>query len=214
MVRVAVEVSGYMRTFFECVKSWENIFEPNKENYIFDFFLHTYKYHGYSMGFVQKEILEDEEVDILKIKENIKITSYVIEDNQNDLNYENRVKLMYRKIYLCHELVKDYEIKNKFKYDIYIRLRPDLIIGNILEIPQVSNNTGVFNQFVWDDVQQNGMLCDQMFICDSKCMDNCSNIFTEWDLIGNKHPETMLFNQMLKKQVNVGLKNFNIRIKR
>ncbi len=213
--KIAVEVSGYMRTFLKCVPSWNNFLYPNSEEFSFDFFVHTYEYHGYSLGFVQKEVYDDEIVDISKIKNILNPIELVIEPNMTDLNSrDNRIKLMFRKIHYCHKIVLEHEKKNDFKYYGYIRIRPDLIISDKLIIPEINEKTGIFNSFVWDDHIDHSKLCDQMFICDSIAMESCANVFKDWDLFEEKHPETILFNQSITKKINIKHQNFNISIHR
>jgi hypothetical protein len=218
--KVAVEVSGYMRTFFNCVSSWDNLILPNSKEYSFDFFVHTYEYHGYSAGFTQQEIYQDEIVDIEKVSKLINPKSFILEPNLNDVNRKNRIKFMYRKMFLCHESVIEYEKKNNIKYDLYIKIRPDILIKKDLILSIIDKNTGVFNTFTWSYQIVDGMLCDQIFICGKEAMEGCTNLFLDWEKYEDKtpellvYPELLLYNQVTSKNTKIIYQDFNIEILR
>ena len=104
--------------------------------------------------------------------------------NENN-KINNNLFLMYHKIYLCNKLKKDYEKEKGIEYDICIRIRPDLFIKSY--IPENIINNMDSNTFytpllsILDfSSRPNGIgVTDQIFVCNTKIMDNISNIYFE-----------------------------------
>lgn len=90
---------------------------------------------------------------------------------------------LYYKIYKCNELKRDFEQQNNFKYDLVIRLRPDLSIGEVIS-PQVDKNTLYFRYHTIDTSYQIG---DQYFYADSDTMDKVCDIYNHIEDIWKKY---------------------------
>ena len=48
-------------------------------------------------------------------------------------------ELMFKKIHDCNELKRRHELRNQFKYDVVVRLRPDLVVKDHIPLDVISN---------------------------------------------------------------------------
>lgn len=78
---------------------------------------------------------------------------------------------MYYKIYKCNQLKNEFERENNFKYDIAIRVRPDMAPHGQL-ILEKNNNTVYFPK----NLDYDGV-CDQFAYGDSQTMDVYSDMY-------------------------------------
>ncbi|HHE3575762.1 hypothetical protein [Pasteurella multocida] len=159
-IRVALCISGQVRGIETAIKSWVKAFNLNKNNNVFiDIFISTWsdaveikklnwgrlgdKSFSEKLKEKYKEVPEDIILDDLKkflppkkITEDYLLKAigkhihfnhieYDIEDESNYPNYTNPMKLYY-KIHKCFEMTK-----KKGIYDLYIRIRPDLVISEV-----------------------------------------------------------------------------------
>ena len=140
-MKIALCISGQMRTFRECYKNLnKNIINKLKP----DIFIHTWKYSGITTKASKDEKGEEITYDLLNelytpkkavIEEfkkeysqeinGIKIPKILIEKREKF--YKGQLPMFY-KMYECNKLKFKYEKENNFKYDAVIRLRPDLKI--------------------------------------------------------------------------------------
>ena len=205
--RVAIQISGYIRTFHDCFDSWLNILS---DEYEYDFFVHTYTNHGYSNGFNVDDITNDISVDVDLLKSRINIKKIILEEQFNNSgsiilsgHTDNRVKLMFRKIYLCNQLCNDYIIETNTKYEFIIRLRPDLFFEEKVIFTQPLENSIIVNKFTWGNSCVSNMYNDQIAICHPSVIDTYANLYTKIDSISNLHPESALFNYINSCNIDV-----------
>jgi len=59
---------------------------------------------------------------------------------ENILSYGNTAYSMYYSLYYCNEMKNIYERQNKIKYDLVIRIRPDIIIQPEIDISKLTDN--------------------------------------------------------------------------
>jgi hypothetical protein len=137
-LKVALCISGQMRTFKECIKLMnKHIIKPLKP----DIFIHTYPMSGICTkgdNGLQEKITYDD------LKQQYNYKTAVIEERIGDfyklgktqmpeklqrLSSRNKglIQMCY-KIYQCNELKSNYEKEQDFKYDMVIRTRPDIRI--------------------------------------------------------------------------------------
>ncbi|WP_367106730.1 hypothetical protein [uncultured Psychrobacter sp.] len=90
---------------------------------------------------------------------------------------------LFYKIHKCNELKKYFEQQNNFKYDLVIRLRPDLAIGEIIS-PKIDKNTLYFRYYSIDTSYQ---IADQYFYADSVTMDKVCDIYNHIEDIWKKY---------------------------
>ena len=136
MKKIALCLSGYLRTFEECYPSiLKNIIADNDV----DIFIHTYDKIGNSSGWrFPIDLSQDINMEFLENLPNLKVLAIQKWDN---IKYQfekfrdlcpmvtniNVIATIFYKIYHCNELKKQYELENNFKYDLVIRTRGDQV---------------------------------------------------------------------------------------
>lgn len=133
--RIAICLSGQVRSWKKCYKSWNLIWE-NAQNPNVDFFIHTWDQNTHPAKFgnfkppqqVEKEEI-DEIIEILKPKKIIfeQSRKFLIEGEDTYLNHSPYLSQYYG-VLRCSRLKKEYEIENNFLYDVVVRLRFDLLL--------------------------------------------------------------------------------------
>jgi hypothetical protein len=144
---------------------------------------------------------------------NPKHIEWIKSDNKYNINdkYYHNTYLMFKKIYLCNKYKKDYEKKNNFKYDMVIRIRPDLLISSSIPKMNLSNKTIYLPQlsaFVYKYILNIfAPYTDQIAIGNSMSIDIYSNIYKYFLNILKKHkkitPETILHNFLKNKKLSI-----------
>jgi len=162
--KIALCLSGYLRTFKECYPS---IVENVIQDHDVDIFIHTYDKisnfvsHSYDIDNSDNLNLDhDVDTDFLKSIPNVK--TIVIEkfddikwkfDEMNkklDNLYTYSVFAYLYKIYKCNELKKDYEKSNNFIYDTVIRTRGDQIFTKKIDF-NFPDNKILVHEYPWGD---------------------------------------------------------------
>ena len=166
-MRIAILISGFLRTL-------EYNFINNKKyfkDYDVDYYLHISNDENKDKYFNKK-------IDLEKIIKIIKPIKYIVEDEINfEINFKNKYlnhKRMWYKIYLLNEMKKIHEKINNFKYDIVIRLRPDLYILNEFNINNILTDV-IYGK------NNNGVFLDEINFGSSKIMDMYANLFLHFD---------------------------------
>lgn len=160
MVKIAILLCGHIRTWEKCKETFIKIFDK----YDADIFIHTYyTQNGYHPYIKEVYNLQDDKKELLpqefyKLFENLNIKDLCIE-NQEEIdkeireNFKNPIKpfydiiAQYRKILLCNNMRKEYEIKNNIKYDIIFKTRFDLMYDINF------NFDDIFNQLLLSNIQ-------------------------------------------------------------
>jgi hypothetical protein len=236
-IKISVEISGYLRTFFENIKSWKEnlLFDDNYEYYLF---FHIYDNFGNSSGWTEKIERERKIQDIEIIKNNFKNVEIVTE---NDDEYEvielenchrsdekidvSRTMSMFRKIYLCNLQRREYERENNFYFDYSIRIRPDLSFNQKLNLNFFINKYEKFlllNLVPWergDSFINDKVYNDQFAFGDSTSINNYSEIYIKVkDYIKEHkfHAESLVYHHLKNPNtsVNVIRENLDFFIKR
>jgi len=149
MERIAVFISGYVRSFYECIDSWENILDTSK--YEYDFFINTYDEYGYSHSTIYNVDL-NHKVNIPRVLNSLgkygTVVSYnstPTDDGDNKPYFTNhRFRLMFKKIYLCNEDYKKHKKKTSTEYLYTIRMRFDLFFPEKVDLPIPKPNEAYF----------------------------------------------------------------------
>jgi len=115
-MRIAILISGFLRTFLYNIKKNKEIFK----DYECDYYIHISRNPELDRYNNEKYIVED----ILNSCE----FKYVIFENEIEVKDYPNIRRMWYKINVLNDLKKSYEKISNFKYDIVIRLRPDLYI--------------------------------------------------------------------------------------
>lgn len=232
--KVAVQITGYLRTIHECIDSWKNILDYSLYDY--DFYIHTYKNYGFSKGFNVDDIEYDDEINIDTLTSKINIKEIVVEEQishgsqiMNSGHNVDRVKLMFRKMYLCNKMYKNYCSSNNESYEFVIRMRPDIFFNKKVNFNFEKKDTIYVNKFTWG-VEEDwaflpqlvdgtylaaaGMLNDQLVICSNDIMDIYCELFTDYDKYSNLKPEESLFQYINDKNIKIEYFDFGFEIKR
>lgn len=232
-MKIALCISGQMRTFEECYpKLKENIINVLKP----DIFIHAWSNAGISTKtnkennkrFTDKIVTYDilnklykpkkciiekfkphytDELKNIKVPEILKI--------KEPRHYKGTLPMFY-KIYECNNLKKKWEQKNNFLYDIVIRFRPDLIIKE--KIPNKIFNHPHIIWFSDYKINTSSQVSDKFAISDSINMNYYSSVWKYlpkyWkNPLGNGQQKNhrvgeRLLKYHLKRQ-NLTLKPFN-----
>ena len=157
--KIALCISGYLRTFKECYPTiLENVIQDNDV----DIFIHTYDKLGNSSGWRHPiDLSQDIDMNFL---ENIPYLKVLSVQKWDDIKYQfekfrkfqpsitniNIIATIFYKIYMCNELKKQYEIKNNVKYDLVIRMRGDQIFTKKINFDFPENKI-LINSYPWGD---------------------------------------------------------------
>lgn len=217
--KVAVQLSGYLRTINECIDSWSNILDYDKYDY--DFFIHTYKNYGFSKGFYVDDIEDDDLISLDNLKSKINIKQIVVEEHIKPGNKilssghnKDRVKSMFRKIYLCNYMCQNYCRDNNKNYDFFIRMRPDIFFTRKIDIGNIEKNTTYVNKFSWSSHMVDGFINDQFAICSNDTINKYCDLFVQYDKYSDISPEKALFEHLKNQEINVEYFDFGFEIKR
>lgn len=180
--KIALCLSGNLRTYQKTFRSlYDFIIGLND----IDVFIHTWETLGTGTSWHNT----DKDGQHVLIKDNIreinaiyKPKGLLIENNKEKIKADGHsfdivnVSSMYYGIFKSNELKLKYENANKFKYNLVIRCRPDLLFRrpiifdnldlNFINIPKHGNFTG---------------LCDQFAISSSENMDLYSSLYLTFD---------------------------------
>jgi len=153
-MKIALCISGQMRT---CKSTYSTIYTSIISKYNPDVFIHTWDLVGVSDKetsvdtpyYVSKELLQQYNpkkyiIEKFKVEYRDTLGEVDVPDilkKYEPINYKGNLP-MYFKIKKCFELMEEYEDEVGFKYDIVIRLRPDLdIYGTLPNIESINRNT-------------------------------------------------------------------------
>lgn len=179
MKRVAVCLSGQLRTWQYCVDNILHFFRDN-EDYQFDFFIHTWtssERRSKDDDFICRMVDHDhEELNQVQARYNTKgfMAEAPIPDDL-DFIYKTRWTSLFYSMRKSILLKEQYEIDNGFKYDIVVKSRCDLIFNPQLK-PFEPNNvdartiyTTTIDHVPFEKYNRN--VNDLFFYCDSSTMD-------------------------------------------
>lgn len=194
-MRVALLISGHLREFKKCFDSI-NTFLLQK--YDCDVFISTWNTPGYWTPIDDKGI-DDYCRETGNIEEEVSIYNPVsleieelssMEDSFNDLSLKilekgnkkrwgrnKNIIGMYYKIWKCNSLRLEAEKLNNIKYDLIIRVRPDILIKN-LDI----ENLDIYDNTLYGVVSKD-LICDSFFFGTDKTMNAVCNIYKELEEI-------------------------------
>ena len=206
MKKVAVCISGQMRSFEHCVESlMKNVIQPLNA----DIFFHVWSDAGCS----HKENVEvaDSKITEEKLRELYSpIVECVIEDflpeycdkfkgivvpgllkKREPLHYKNNIPMFY-KLYECNELKKKEEACSGKKYDIVIRIRPDMFVGSSIPLHCLkSSNILWFSDY---HLNINTQVSDKFVLSNSYIMDYYCSVWKflseYWNVSFDPHKKT------------------------
>lgn len=210
--KIAICISGYLRTFEEC---YPTIFKNIIQNNDVDIFIHTYDKLGNSSGWRHPiDLSEDFNMSFLENIPNIKVIAV---QKWDDIKYQfekfrqfqpnitniNVIACIFYKILMCNKLRKEYEIENNIKYDLIIRMRGDQIFERKINLEFPENKILInaypwgdedyIHHFVGDDCNQDGCRNETEWINDRFAVGNSENIDYLCDLYN--HFEELITNE-------------------
>jgi uridine kinase len=212
---VAILISGYLRSYDNIINFIKTEINPYFKQC--DTFIHITKNENKEDKYFNRI---DEENDIKSIISSINPKSILIESNETystNTNINSTIN-QWGKLYRLNEIKKSYENIKNVKYDIVIRLRPDLNIekNDMFKIPYTKNKIYIPKDSKMDISKlikkTDNFICDALAFGDSDIMDKYFSIYK--DLINNIDKygyvsETLLFNHLNR----VGLEYETIDIK-
>ena len=143
-MKIALEYSGLMRNFRD---NYQNHLDNIIKVYDPDIFIYTL---GGDVDSI-KQLYGDSLKKIVSIETDYKPTTPIykglnrekylkdILSRENTGRAANHIRQLY-KISKCHEMVKQYEVENSVKYDVYIRCRTDIMFNKPIDIPNIQEN--------------------------------------------------------------------------
>jgi hypothetical protein len=173
-MKIAICLSGFIRTW---EYSRPSFIKNLLQNFDCDIFIHTYQQNFYEYSSCKKDVVyEQDEIksmfDGLNVKEIViedrdfirkeielnskkyeNVNNYKIrikessEESDNYVNLGIRIYDQLRKIHLCNELRKNYQVKNNVQYDFIVKSRFD-----VLYIDKIN-----WNLFTEDNIIYNGV---------------------------------------------------------
>lgn len=190
-MRIALCISGQMRTYRECFASHDrNLLQPLAP----DVFIHTWSNTGASWKDADRYGGTDLDDEDLRRRYNPR--ELISETFTRGLNehyrgvsvpealryaepqiYKSTIPLFY-KIHQCNELKKGVE-KKEGRYDVVIRLRPDLMLLDTPKIRKIEEGVLYFNRYALDTRYQ---VSDKFLYGDSSTMDAFASL---WQLLNH-----------------------------
>lgn len=178
--RIALCISGQIRDNFKtCLESWEKYINyKNVDIFALVNYTDIDNYNKF------KNDIKKSNFNIIKIDSDN--TKYI--ETNKKCNLSKNSILMFKKIYKCNQLKIQYENLNTFKYDVVIRIRPDILLRthipiNIslknqtsLLIPKYYGSNIFSTYFDFNNVFACG-ICDQISFGSSKVMDIYSDVY-------------------------------------
>ena len=224
--KIAICISGYLRTFEECYPSIsKNIIEGNDV----DIFIHTYDKIGNSSGWRHPiDLTEDINMNFLESIPNIKVLAVQKWDNikhkfQKFRKYQpaitniDVIACIFYKIYMCNQLRKEYEIENNIKYDLIIRMRGDQVFEKKINLDFPENKILInsypwgdedyIHQFVGEDCGKEGCRNETEWINDRFSVGNSDNIDYLCDLYN--HFAELIENEQYSELEHILYKHLN-----
>lgn len=157
--KIAICISGYLRTFKECYPS---IKKNIMQNHDVDIFIHTYDKLGNSSGWRHPiDLSENIDMDFLESIPNLKI---LVTEKWDNIKYKfekfrefqpmitniNVIATVFYKIYQANLLRKQYEKENNIEYDLVIRMRGDQIFEKAINLDFPEDKI-LINAYPWGD---------------------------------------------------------------
>lgn len=187
-MKVAICLSGQPRTWRECLPNWlDNMGLVDRP----DFFFHLWDYNtlpsllaSYKKVIVDEKLQDEEKQDIIdslvpkKFKfESRKVIQYWNCDIPDNMQFGPWCREQFYSAYYASLLKREYELQNKFRYDVVIRLRSDLWFTEKLEIETPEPNS-LYTTHCSHDTEYNVYrIGDIFYYADSSTFDQVSQLF-------------------------------------
>lgn len=218
--KIALCMAGQMRTYKKCYGELkENILEPLEP----DVFIHTEKNRGITKRAsnqaldeaVESSITEEsltclydpKEMEItepfsaedLREFDNVRVPDTLIEAEPD--HWQGNIP-NFHGIYKCNGMKRNWEQRHGFKYDIVIRMRPDLFVPQNLPSEVLSNP-----DILWHTQTTNSQVSDKFAISNSENMDYYASV---WEQLAQYWEEPLGDGDWVNHRVGERLLNYHM----
>jgi hypothetical protein len=213
-MKVALIMYGHLRTYKKCYKNLKvnllDVYNP-------DVFIHTWdetEARTISWHNRHTDIKQLSEADIKEISDMYKPSRMLIQKQEpveNDITTPNNAisskgqEYMLYSLWAANEMKKSYEKDNGFKYDLVIKIRPDIMLLSPMKLAPIKMGsvTIAANRTVPRHSQnpQHYRACDIINICNSTDMDKIC-------LVKNEFQEFFVDNVINKNFIHSGFVDF------
>ena len=179
MKKICLLITGQMRTYYKCFNNIiNNLIEPNKDKYNFDIYILT-EYYEHQGGTI-KNRFNNREKTYEEFKLNIEnifspyLRKIFIETKDNKINYPIYLNNYGPWICLYRNEVVLNIVDNIDEYDLFIRMRPDIVLTNsiLLNNIKLDNNITIICSIQKNDKRWlHNRDWDHMHISDKKGME-------------------------------------------
>lgn len=136
MFRIAICISGQIRTYKQCLLNQKRLFENlmiNKNDVTVDYFFHTWDTNQWTSNGDDKMNLhkiphEKAEIDIDFIKSNVNLIDYKIDVFDPEMINNHWGPVLYSMHY-CNYLKRKTELRLGYRYDLVIKTRFDILFN-------------------------------------------------------------------------------------
>jgi hypothetical protein len=164
--KIALCISGREDNIEYCYNSWKKYF---LSYYDVDIFIHVNNCSSPTKQFIE---------DIIKPINVI----YEDPDLEADNWYPN-MSIMFYRIYKCNLMKTEYSLQNNIKYDIIIRIRPDIVLYQHLTIDKFINNDTLYLPILPFSIEliSDADFSDQLYIGSDKVINKICNFYINSD---------------------------------
>jgi len=189
-MKVALLIYGHLRTYRQCFSSLKrNLLD----RYSPDIFIHTWDENEAATKTWHNNSMTREKIDIEHMIKLYKPISYKIghqDSIEDDKVTGNRISIkgqqyMLSGINQVNRLKKEHEARNGFKYDMAIKIRPDILLKNPLNLENIDSSflhiAGNSKTGEYSDNINDYKACDIINVGSSQKLDIVSGAIDEFD---------------------------------
>jgi hypothetical protein len=227
MKKVAIVLSGHVRTFHECWSSWNNnVVQPNQWNC--DYYVHTYKHAQRTdpSKYHDKIFTPDDElaseIRVHRAIEMLEPIKCVIDENYPDVKshyeqlknvslYRGREDLALSQLLMTYKMKKAYELLEPSinNYDMIVRSRFDLMWPNPIIFNEIKEKDIVYDIRSPSDAAHNDAACDLFGILHPT---NANKYFSLYDTLVTRAKRGMRkYNLEIHLGMHLREQQFNLR---
>lgn len=225
--RIAVCISGQLRTWKKTIKTWRPFI---KNEHHVDVFVHTWDFNSVSTkinhdGTKTEKISTDELEEFSSLISPCKMMvesekSFLPMSSTQAMQHPAHLSQFYG-IMMASRLKRQHEISERFMYDIVIRVRPDLFFESNVAIIMKKIKEGCFNGFDLSWEGFNGKISDMFWITSSIFHDIAADTYINLGVIERNDftndtccPENVLFFNLKRNSIPISNHNWYISIMR
>jgi hypothetical protein len=227
MKRIAICLSGQLRTWRKVIDTWKYIVNDNDVQV--DYFLHVWSENTIpkiGVPHTELELLDINHYEFDDIIKILKPVKYTIESQEQflktivDKEYINPYECQYYSMFKSCELKTKHEIENNFTYDVVAKVRFDLHFKYGIINPDIIENTMYGYHCTYDENNVQNRVGDIFFYSDSKTFNTLCDFYNNTDMIPNElkdwsvPPEFSWFHYVTKNNININVNHWDIKVMR